>query len=516
MKDLFEIWEEEDKTRKIVPFNTKTKKNILGENLSNTLLYDYQKNVLLNSKYNYIYTLDVGTGKTYVGLYHYLMWAKDNVNLFIVAPSQKVKELGWDKSIRTLEKLHNIQIHYSILSYDKFKKLHLSEIKNYYVILDECHFIKSYKSQRSKNIRNLLKESQGFCLLSATPYSNGDIDTLVYLELFNIIDNISKFLKKIGIYQTTYFSKGYNILTGIKNIDNEKNKLKQYSSPALKLKDCVELPDIIENTTYVTQSNLVKSLHKYKKDNIKTLFPILLGYMDLETSDLIKALYEDEDEILKEDSKMNKLVKDLKKYHTKIIELLPKFKLEQLLSLPGINTLERQLINLEEKSEYCKMFRNETDNNIVIFYNYNIEKEYILKSLKSCENYDENNIYEISGERNNVPFNKIETLKNATILVQYKAGGAGIELQFANICIFFSPTYSYQDFYQAIGRVYRNGQKNKTIFHYLIGENTIESKIYKTLIKKQDFVDNMNDIYDNTASISNDNYYFMSNSDLTE
>ncbi|WP_394290595.1 helicase-related protein [Fusobacterium necrophorum] len=68
-----------------------------------------------------------------------------------------------------------------------------------------------------------------------------------------------------------------------------------------------------------------------------------------------------------------------------------------------------------------------------------------------------------------------------------QAGGAGIELQYNSIVVFFSPTWSYQDYEQAMGRAYRNGQKNKVTVYQFITENTIEEKVYKSLKIKKDF-----------------------------
>lgn len=463
------------------------------KDLSNSILYNYQKKVILNAKPNFLYKLDVGTGKTYIGIYHYLRYRKSaKINLFIVAPAQKVKEGGWDKSIRTIEKLHDIEINYAILSYDKFKKLKPNQFSDFFIILDECHFIKNYKSKRCKSILEILKMCSGFCLLSATPYSNGDFDLLPYFEIFDI-DTISHIIKTKGIYEKKPFIKNYKILSKFYSLDDEKKSLSKFTSNALKLTDLIELPELIEQTHIIEPSSLHKSLMKYKKDNIKDLKEFI--FLGQKLSDEQKEMINDLN--INVDSKF---IQNTKTATKKFVTIVPNFTANKLLSLSGINALERQIVNLSEKAKLCKMFRNESDSNIVIFYNYNVEKKAILEELQNSECYDhsktllENNIFEISGELNNLNYNNVDKLKNATILVQYRSGGTGIELQFANVCIFVSPTYSYQDFYQAIGRVYRNGQLNKTTFHYLVTENTIEQKIYDTLINKKDFVDEMNNI----------------------
>ena len=78
-------------------------------------------------------------------------------------------------------------------------------------------------------------------------------------------------------------------------------------------------------------------------------------------------------------------------------------------------------------------------------------------------------------------------LKNSVTFVQYMAGSAGIELQYANIVIFYTPTYSYQDYSQALGRAYRNGQTKKVTVYRFITQRTIEQAVYEALENKQDF-----------------------------
>ena len=115
----------------------------------------------------------------------------------------------------------------------------------------------------------------------------------------------------------------------------------------------------------------------------------------------------------------------------------------------------------KEKLEYLKEFRESTDSNILIFYNFKKEAEAIKQLIKVD--------YEVSGSLSKIPkFEDFKNLKNKTTLVQIQAGGAGIELQYNSEVIFFSPTWSYQDYEQAIGRAYRIGQKNKvTVYKYI-------------------------------------------------
>ena len=77
------------------------------------------------------------------------------------------------------------------------------------------------------------------------------------------------------------------------------------------------------------------------------------------------------------------------------------------------------------------------------------------------------------------------------MIVQIQSGGTGLNLQKFNTTIFLSPCYSYIDYTQAIGRTYRNNQKNKCTFYHLKAQNTIDGAIYKALEEKKSFDDRL-------------------------
>jgi len=72
-------------------------------------------------------------------------------------------------------------------------------------------------------------------------------------------------------------------------------------------------------------------------------------------------------------------------------------------------------------------------------------------------------------------------------LVQYQAGSSGIELQYASEVVFYTPTYSYQDYEQSLGRAYRNGQTKKVTVYQFETQRTIESDVWEALANKKDF-----------------------------
>lgn len=141
----------------------------------------------------------------------------------------------------------------------------------------------------------------------------------------------------------------------------------------------------------------------------------------------------------------------------------------------------RLYTNLKSKIDYIKDLIESTTDNIIIFYNYNEELELLRKNI-------EKKLFICNGDEKNYPKkDEWNNVKNTVTLANYKSGSEAVEFTYANIIIYFSPTESYTDYYQSYGRCYRNGQNKKITAYKFITDGTIESDIYSSLDKKQDF-----------------------------
>lgn len=390
-------------------------------------MYDFQKDLLNKINQSFIIAADTGTGKTMMAIHHYLRHSKGEP-LLIVAPPQKIKEGGWDREVDLICKNYNIEIQYDTLSFGVLAK-RWSEYKGYFVIFDECHYVKNPTSQRGKAAIALTKVSTHFLLLSATPSSNGWGDTIAYMIMFGHFKNKTEFLKKHAIYEDKYFGpKPIKVVGGWKDQD----QLKQiYQSFSIKLSkdECLDLPPLVfEDISF----NASRDYKVIAKDRV-------LG----------EELYD---------------------------------------TVPKLQHGLRFYANQEDKLKYSEMLAEGTNENIIIFYYYQEEKNKLKDVMKKLGK----TIFEVSGQVTNLP-GKADwsELKNSVTIVQYQAGAAGIELQYANMVIFYTPTYSFQDYEQALGRAYRNGQTKKVTVYRYITKDTIEEAIYLALSNKKDFTDEL-------------------------
>lgn len=393
------------------------------------MLYDYQKQALANARPSFLYALDTGTGKTILSIYHYLRYGRGE-SLVIFAPPAKVKERGWNRDIKRVCQHEGITINYEVISYGVLARRR-NDFKESFVIFDECHYIKNPTSQRGKAAATIAKHATNFVLLSATPASNGWGDCINYFVMFGFTPNKTRFNQTYGIMEQKNFGGRFvNLVTSYRY---ESELQREFNRWSLKLskEQCLDLPPIIYEKISFNPSKLYKQIEKtrvYELDGTEYICDTIASFM--------AAL------------RMHAATKDKINYLTMLLE----------------GTIE----------------------NVVVFYNFKHEREAIIQAIK------DKTVYEVSGNRTCLPDrSEWATLHNSVTLVQYQAGASGIELQYANNVVVFSPTYSLQDHEQAMGRCYRNGQDKKVTVYQFETANTVEAAVYFALENKRDFVEKL-------------------------
>lgn len=295
--------------------------------------------------------------------------------------------------------------------------------KGWFVIFDEAHYIKNPTSQRGKAAAKLAKQSSHFVLLTATPASNGWEDTYNYFIMFGYFKSKKEMNDRYAKWGTMYL--GNRRIPKIEGWINEDQLHDKYHSFTVSISkdEALDLPPLIFEDVKFMRSSDYDKVAKQR----------VLGAEEFDTP--------------------SKLAHGLRYY-----------------------------ANQKDKLDYAEMLCEGTENNIVIFYYYQKEIDALKKKIKNKE------FFEVSGKNSNLPLKSSwGDLKNTVTFVQYMAGSAGIELQYANTVIFYTPTYSYQDYSQALGRAYRNGQTKKVTVYRFITQRTIEQAVYEALENKQDF-----------------------------
>lgn len=159
---------------------------------------------------------------------------------------------------------------------------------------------------------------------------------------------------------------------------------------------------------------------------------------------------------------------------------------EELDSAPKLYARMRQWL-APHRIEALEEIIEGTSEHIVIFYNYDIERDEILKLLSS--KFKRRKVFEQSGHASTLPNEeKWAKLPPSTVtLAQYQSASEAVQMTYASITVFFSPTYSYKDYHQSRGRTHRNGQKKKTVFYHFKVAGTLDVAVWEALKNKEDF-----------------------------
>lgn len=420
-------------------------------------LYPYQEKYLEGLPSRYMFSASLGVGKSPMALVHYIRKAYPQP-LLILAPASKVRSSDWSRELEEVFAAHNLALpEYQVLSYDKFaynpsndafrkgKRPKWHEFapdyggKEWAVIADEVQYCKAPSSNRSKALYHVAKNASFFIGLSGTPMPNGWIDFANYSKIFGFTKGITEFKKKYCDIQTY---KGFPEIVGYWRIPELEKQWRSIAKP-LSRENATELP---ERTFYNIKLKAPRIYFEYLVDR-KNEQGVLLD----NPSKLAHAL-------------------------------------RQSLAKNKIDRLDEIL--------------SSTSDNVVVFYNYELELQLIKEML--AKKHKDKMMFEQNGHKHEIPPKEAwERVHNSVTLAHYKSGATGVEMQYANITIYYSPTYSYAEYEQSKGRTHRNGQTKKCIYYRFYSVGTIEKNIWECIAQKKDFseklwikntIDNNNDI----------------------
>lgn len=316
-----------------------------------------------------------------------------------------------------------------IINYDLvWRRPELLNLENFTLILDESSYIKNESAKRSKFILKL--KPLNVILLSGTPISGK------YEELWSQCKLLGWKIPKWLFWDHFIVTKSINVggfpikvVEGYKNVDILKRKLREFGSVFMKTEEVFDLPEQQDITIKVSK---IAEYKKFEKNKIITID----GVEMVGNNALTELLY------------LRQLAGHYNKY----------------------------------KVEAVKELIESTENRIIIFYNFKAEFE-VLKGLTTKP------ISYVNGSGNDL--SNYENKENSVTLLQYQSGSMGLNLQKANIIIYFTLPLSSELFQQSKKRVHRIGQ-NKTCFYYFpLVEGSIELKILEALRQRMDYTDKL-------------------------
>lgn len=319
----------------------------------------------------------------------------------------------------------------AVINYDLiWRRKELLKLKDFTLILDESSLINNEVTKRAKFI---LKLNPTNTILLSGSLCGGKYERL--WSQMNLLGwNISKKMYYAQYVDMQISPDGYPIITGYKNVDRLKRKMREHGCVFMKSEEVLDLPTQNFITVNVPES---KEYKKFKKSGI-----------------IITKDYE-----LVGDTTLTKL-------------------------------LYSRMLCGHYNADKIKAFKDlvdSADDRLIVFYNFNEELE-VLKSA-----VEDKPISIINGQTKDLK--AYENSYNSVTFVQYQAGALGLNLQLANKIIYFSPPLSSELFEQSKKRIHRIGQSNPCFYYQLVCG--IEQRIYDTLSMRKDYTDKLFEEFEN-------------------
>lgn len=426
-------------------------------------LFDYQQeqvNEALNSR-KVLNFSEVGTGKTFVGLETY----KQSLctKLLVVCLAVKVHDFVLDggkvgltiNALTGTPKRRSELVRRSDAMSVSFESVwRTPELLEWVdqdtmILIDESHKVKSRGSKVGAFLEELSDKARLTYLMTASPITNGHYeDYYQQLKIAGIWKEEWKHFKQryiIEELQTVKLKGGkqrmFNEIVGYQNVE--------------------ELEELVNSHAVAKKRDIASEL--IPEDIFYTVKkPTMYGKL---IKDRVVQL---SDGTIEEIDSTSKMFNSLRQLSSGVLK--------------GVD----KVIN-KGKLERVEQILTENDNDrVVIFYNYNSE----LNALKELAKKLKRPVSEMNGHKRNL--SNYKNKHNGVALVQYKSGSTGVnDFILSQVCIFFSIPDSSTTYIQAKGRLNRHGQERKPLFYHLVCSNSVESKLFDSVLAGKDINDTL-------------------------
>lgn len=416
-------------------------------------LYPHQQKALEETEqFNKVgYFLDMGLGKTFVGSEKSRSLKEP---LLLICQKSKIEDWvthlvdnsGYDTFDLTDKK--ELERFISVLQGDKevaaltagvinyelaFRRTELLNLEHFTLMLDESSMITNPTAKRTKFIHKLKPDN--CILLSGTP-TGGKYEKLwSQLKLLGWNINKDLFYRQYVVTEWIDDDSGFRIpvITGYKNVDRLKSKLKQHGCIFMKTEEVFDLPEKIQIPVMVNNS---KEFSRFMRNSIVEL--------------------PDGTELIGDTALTKRL------YARQLCGQYSKAKMAAFVDLVG-----------------------STDDRLIVFYNFTEE----LNLMKEAVALMDKPISIVNGDTKDLT--AYENNSDSVTFVQYQSGAMGLNLQKANKIIYFTLPQSSELFEQSMKRIHRIGQTQKCFYYIMMVKNSVEGVILDTLKKRKDYDDEL-------------------------
>ena len=416
-------------------------------------LFPHQSEALAQSRNlnRVAYYWDMGLGKTFVGAEKLVQLNADS-NLVVC---QKSKVQDWIEHFQanypnvTVRDLTNpkefddfvsrpvgVGLRVGIINYDLlFRRSQLLSLSGFTLLLDESSLIQNEKAKRSRFVLNM--NPANVILLSGTPVS-GKYENLwsqIHLLGWGISNDLynRQYVNWETVEVDGFPVRRVNRENPYRNVERLKAKLREHGAFFLKTEECFTLPE----QNFVTVR--VPTVPQYRKFRKKKVVTAPDGAELIGDTTLTEFLY------------------------------------------------SRQLCghyNHHKLQAFCDLL-SATRERLIVFYNYNAELAVLADAVKAAERP----LSVVNGKIKDLTAYEEQT--DSVTLIQYQAGAMGLNLQKANVIVYFTLTDKSELFEQSKKRIHRIGQNRPCFYYLLICVGSVEEALLKTLEQRRDFTDEL-------------------------
>ena len=321
--------------------------------------------------------------------------------------------------------------------------------------IDESTTIKNPKAKRTKNILSLAELARYRRIMTGSPVTRNPLDLYTqcyFLDPFHLNHtSYYSFRNRYAVMKSANISgRSINLVVGYQNLSELSDKLKPFSYRVLK-DDCLDLPDKIYMKREVQLTDEQKKLYNQMKQQA-------LAVLNGKTVTTVTAL-----------TQLMRLHQITCGHFSADDGTIQEIKNNRLAEL--LDVLE------------------EVEGKAIIWAHYQHDVKNIYKLLE--DKYGPGSVVHYYGEtlpeqRDYAIRNFKENDKVRFFIGTPATGGYGITLVQANTVIYYSNGYDLEKRMQSEDRAHRIGQKKKVTYIDLIAEDTVDTKIVKSLRKKID------------------------------
>ena len=340
-----------------------------------------------------------------------------------------------------------------------FNFLTFCKRKNVMMIVDESARIKNIKAKQTREIIKLGLHAQYRRILTGTPVLNSPFDIFSQFQFLHpsIIDHNSfySFKNYFGVFEKKMnwgANRQYDELKSYRNLSELKSLIEPHSYRITK-KECLDLPKKIYTKRYFKLTEKQRKVY----DTVKEDF--ILDINDRKQIPLPMAL-------------------------TRLM------KLQQITSNFAFVSEDKSQA-IDDKNPRLDLLLDiiedtPPDQSIIIWCRFRNDIQQIKKLLddKSITNvtYDGST----SGQKRAVNLKLFQDKKIRVFIANPATAAEGLNLYVASTVIYYSNSFKYGDRKQSEDRAHRIGQSENVLYYDLIAENTLDSKIIKVLLDKQE------------------------------